>query len=222
MTWIKICGITNLEDALTAVDAGADAVGFVFYEKSPRKVKHDDVRSIVARLPERIDKVGVFVEESADQVREIVRQTGLTAAQIYNTKCAMALRSYQESESEPPAKVIFVFPGNKLVDGSIFFSADFRHVVFALMVDSGSAGQLGGTGQLFDWVATQGIIRSLKGDFRTIIAGGLSSSNVTEALTTFTPWGVDVASGVEAVPGRKDPAKVRAFVQAVRAAEKGA
>jgi phosphoribosylanthranilate isomerase len=177
---------------------------------------------MVARLPERIEKVGVFVEESAEQIQEVVRQTGLTAAQIYDTNCAMTLGNRQDRGSTLPVKVIFVIPGNKLHDGGIFFSLNFHRAVFALMVDSSSSGQMGGSGRPFDWVATQGTMEWLNDICPTIVAGGLSPANVAEALTMFAPWGVDVSSGVEAAPGKKDPDKVRAFVQAVRAAEKSA
>ncbi len=231
MTWVKICGITNLEDALTAVDAGADALGFVFYEKSPRKVDPETARQIVERLPASVEKVGVFVDEPDRRVREIVERTGLTAVQLYQRECAEAIASYEEwpqlSNKRPP-KIIFVVAGDQfadaggvhLVSGFWGISTGFRDILFALLLDSSSDTHPGGTGRPFDWTRTRGVMPAMNAIRPTIVAGGLNPSNVGVALALLRPWGVDVASGVEARPGKKDPEKVKAFVTAVREADK--
>jgi len=231
MTWIKICGITNLEDARTAVDAGADALGFVFYEKSPRRVDPEVVREIVAQLPSAIEKVGVFVDDSSERVREIAAQTGLTAVQLYNQECAEAINRYHEISSHASGerlKIIFVVPGDQFASAggvqlrsvSWDISKRFVNTLFALLLDSSSDAQVGGTGRPFDWIGVRGATGPMNSICPTIVAGGLTPTNVGVALTLLRPWGVDVASGVEAGPGKKDPEKVRAFIAAVRTLEK--
>jgi phosphoribosylanthranilate isomerase len=232
MTWIKICGITNLEDALTAVDAGADALGFVFYERSPRKVDPETAREIVGKLPDTIEKIGVFVEQTAEEVHEIVDQVGLTAVQLYQQERAEAFDDYRKlapSTARREAKIIFVIPGDQFADSggvhlrngmSWLISKSFKNILFAVLIDSSSATQPGGTGQRFDWIGVRGFIPPLGSLIPTIVAGGLEPSNVSVAMTLLHPWGVDVASGVEARPGKKDPEKVKAFISAVRLAEK--
>ncbi|MGH9546414.1 MAG: phosphoribosylanthranilate isomerase [Terriglobales bacterium] len=230
MTWIKICGTTNLEDALTAVAAGADALGFVFYEKSPRKIDPEAARQIVVKLPPEIETVGVFVDQAAEQIREIVEHVGLTAVQLYDRERAEALSSHYELASATNRrrpKIIFVVPGNDLADAggihlkdaSFTISKSFRNILFALLVDSNTAEKPGGTGTRFDWIRTRGIIAAMNECCPTIVAGGLDPINVAVALALLhNPWGVDVASGVEARPGKKDPEKVRAFINAARKA----
>jgi phosphoribosylanthranilate isomerase len=224
MTWVKICGITNLEDALTAVQAGADALGFVFYEKSPRKVDPETVRQIVTKLPTSVEKVGVFVHEPAERVCEIVELTGLTAVQLYRKECAEGINSY---DGKRP-KIIFVIPGAQfaasggmhLLNMSWEISKSFTEILFALLLDSSSDSHPGGTGRPFDWTRVRGMMPGMGTVCPTIVAGGLSPTNVGVALTLLHPWGVDVASGVESKPGKKDPEKVRAFINAVRQAER--
>lgn len=228
MTWVKICGITNLEDAQIAVEAGADALGFVFYEKSPRKVDTETVRQIVAELPPHTEKVGVFVDDPMERVREIVELAGLTAVQLYRKECAEGIARYDDRRQMPPPKVIFVVPGAQfaasggmhLLNASWEISKSFKEILFALLLDSSSHSLPGGTGRPFDWTRVRGMVPGMGTICPTIVAGGLSPSNVGVAMTLLRPWGVDVASGVEARPGKKDPEKVRAFVSAVRQAEK--
>jgi len=221
MTWVKICGITNLEDALVAVDAGADAVGFVFYEKSPRKVDVETARDIVAKLPEKIEKVGVFVDQTADEVCATVRETGFTAVQLHGKVAERVWKDPRPAEQcLGVAKIIPVIPGSSLENGGVFVSQRTHEKIFALLIDAPGNGLVGGTGTKFDWQAAQGAVQGLGLMVPVIVAGGLNVSNVSEAMELFHPFGVDVASGVEANPGKKNPAKVRAFVSAVRAAEK--
>ena len=257
MTWIKICGITNVDDALAATDAGANALGFVFYPKSPRHVTLETALSIVAMLPQQIEKVGVFVNETVERVRDTAKQAGLTAVQLSGDESTDFSRSlFRElgNRSRPaifrcyPAK-IFDAPAEQTVgwdpvaaglvepdeaykgkrvhkihvakNGDLFLETHgFRPgVVSGVLLDSSTAEKRGGTGQKFDWERVQpwaGIINSIS---KLIVAGGLRPGNVQEAIHILHPWGVDVASGVEREPGKKDPRKVRAFVQAVRAME---
>lgn len=212
MTWIKICGMTNLEDALCAVEAGADAVGFVFYGKSPRNISVDAARGIVAKLPLSVEKVGVFADARL-VVADVCTRVGLTVAQIYvhaqsvlNDEYLMAL----------PCRVIpaisLTFSENEIA--GLHVSQESRHRIVAALLDSGNSERPGGTGEVFDWHIAPDLAD--KAGLNLVVAGGLRPENVGEAIRIAKPWGVDVASGVESRPGRKDPEKVRAFVQAVR------
>ena len=227
MTWVKICGITNLEDARIAVDAGADALGFVFYEKSPRCIDVETVKTITAEVPPGVETVGVFVDQTPDQVRELVQHTSLTAAQVYREDYALALATGRGSMAPP--KIIFVvprdvfgYPGGIARPDSLAWdmSGKLRDVLFALLLDSHTDSQPGGTGQRFDWIAARTVAPAFNAICRTVVAGGLEASNVDVAMTLLHPWGVDVSSGVEARPGKKDPDKVRAFIDAVHRADR--
>ena len=221
MTWVKICGITNLDDALTAVDAGADALGFVFYEESPRKADLGKTREITATLPQNIDKVGVFVDADPKHIHAVVSEVGLTVVQLHRRSMLHASEdALQGGQSVGVFKFIPVIHGNLLKKGGIQVKNRLREKIFALMIDSHSDSAVGGTGTTFDWRSTQGLIQSLGSFVPVIVAGGLTPTNVAEAIRILKPWGVDVASGVEAAPGKKDPQKVRDFISAVRKAEK--
>ena len=258
MTWIKICGITNLDDALATADAGANALGFVFYRKSPRHVTLETVRSIVAKVPQGIGRVGVFVNESADHVRDAVKQLALTAVQLHGNESTefsralfqglangcprpMILRTWPAKVFDAPAEQTVgwdpvaaglvepdeAYKGKRVhkihvaKNGDLFLETHgFRPgVVSGVLLDSSTAEKRGGTGQAFDWERVQpwaGIINSIS---KLIVAGGLRPGNVQEAIHLLHPWGVDVSTGVEYEPGKKDPRRVRAFVRAVRAME---
>ena len=212
MTWVKICGMTNLEDALVAVEAGADAVGFVFYEKSPRCVSVETAREIVAKLPPEVEKVGVFVSENVSQPVEVLERTGLTTAQVYSNSIHEWMPWYQNGER----RLMWAIPGSALKEEFLISLGTVDKPISALVVDSGSGDRPGGTGERFDWEGAKIGIRFVEQHVPVVVAGGLSPQNVDHAIKTLRPWGVDVASGVEAAPGRKDPEKVRAFVRAVR------
>lgn len=220
MTWVKVCGMTNLEDALLAVDAGADAVGFVFYEKSPRCVNLETVREIVQELPKEIEKVGVFVNEAEDMLSEIAEGAGLTAIQMHgdheDPRVADKVKAMR-----PELKVFAAISMvHESPDG---WAMTWRQdVVHAFLVDSGSGSKPGGTGKTFDWSKSGPVLKRIKARGNVVAAGGLTPENVSMALSILKPWGVDVVSGVEARPGKKDPEKVRAFVRAVREAERKA
>jgi phosphoribosylanthranilate isomerase len=218
MTWVKICGMTNLEDALVAVEAGADAVGFVFYEKSPRNITVEAAREIVEKLPEGVEKVGVFVDLESEQIRETVRAAGLSAVQLHGSESMNCIWGTLRPPTEwlGASKLIPVVYGDALKDGGFLIVQQDRDQIFALLLDSRSDGTAGGTGTTFDWAAVRGIVQLISLAVPVIVAGGLTPANVPEAMRLFQPFGLDVASGVEARPGKKDPEKVRAFVQAVR------
>jgi phosphoribosylanthranilate isomerase len=243
MTWVKICGITNLEDAKVAVDAGADALGFVFYEKSPRKIEVAAARKIVAKLPDRIEKVGVFVNGSGFGPVDLAREVGLTA--IQNT---MATNGSADPEFEMtvaaagfarPPKLFLAFPAawfqedtsriKKLMTRFTHLRKDtakrypnYEGCFDTFFLDSSTREQPGGTGNTFDWAKAKRIADEMRdAGLKLVVAGGLTPSNVIEAIRTLAPWGVDVSSGVEARPGKKDPEKVRAFIVAVRRQDAG-
>jgi phosphoribosylanthranilate isomerase len=215
MTWIKICGITNLEDALTAVEAGADAVGFVFYERSPRRVEVETAREIVNGLPAGVEKVGVFAGEALRHRLEIAAGCGLNATQVYLQDPI----GYEGGGTKASSLyVYYAIPAAWLVAGRL--RGAFRPPLDTIFIDSGNGEQYGGTGVPFDWSAAAQPAKELGQDVKFVIAGGLNAENVVTAMRTLKPFGVDVASGVEILPGKKDPAKVRAFINAVRAEDK--
>ena len=221
MTWVKICGMTNLEDALVAVDAGADAVGFVFYEKSPRCVTVDRAKEICEKLPENVDKIGVFVNEPVERVSEITHQTGLTAVQFHGDEWKSP-RGYSVNRDS-----FFCLPVSEMVRDPTTAICSLRDVgafpnLFGFLLDSGNSDKRGGTGKVFAWEESFWFVESLKALGRIVIAGGLTTSNVGRAVGYLEPWGVDVVSGVEASPGKKDPEKVREFVRAVREYDRSA
>jgi phosphoribosylanthranilate isomerase len=217
MTWIKICGTTNVEDAMTAVDAGADALGFVFYEKSPRNVDPETVRDIVRELPPEIEKVGVLVNESFDQSSEIAEYCGLTALQLYEP-----LDHRASIETKTARRIFIAVRGSSLIEDPNRLTArgNWREFVDAVFIDSGNGQTPGGTGTPFDWKAAAPLVQTISKDVNVVIAGGLNPDNVSDAIRILNPWGVDVVSGVEASPGKKDPEKVRAFITVVRESEK--
>lgn len=202
---VKVCGITNAEDARAAVEAGADALGFIFYKQSPRYVVPAVASRIIAELPPLIVTVGVFVNEGMATVRSIMDTCGLAMAQLHGDENA----SYCHELSRPSMKAL------RLKDrGSLLALAEYqgRGGVRGFVLDTFSELAYGGTGQVTDWALAADVAKSA----RVLLAGGLTPDNVTEAIRTVHPYGVDVNSGVESAPGKKDPAKVRAFLEAVR------
>ncbi len=216
MTWIKICGTTNLEDALTAVEAGADALGFVFYEKSPRKIDPETAGEITAKLGPGIEKVGVFVDEPVERILLTAVQAGLTAAQLHGDQYREP-GFIQQLKRGLDLKIFLVVPAGKI--GSDWQKSGGLGVS-SVFFDSGTPQLPGGTGKIFDWKSATPAIEAIDKEVNVVVAGGLNSTNVAEAIRILRPWGVDVVSGVEARPGKKDPEKVRAFVEAVRKADK--
>jgi len=218
--WIKICANTTLEDAQLAASAGADAVGFVFAE-SVRRVTPAQVRAITPHLPANVEKYGVFVDDAFDQIASTVEECGLTGVQLHSShdpSLARKLREHFPSLSGRARLNILkvVHYGGDLE--TQLREAQSDDAVDAVLVDSRTATLLGGTGRRFDWEAASGSLHAAASSVRMVVAGGLNPDNVAEAIRTLRPWGVDIASGVEAAPGRKDPAKVKAFVENARIA----
>ncbi len=205
---IKVCGITNLEDALAAVEAGVDALGFIFHEKSPRYVDPETVRLIIEQLPPFVNTVGVFVDRDCGEAEEIIRFCGLSCAQLHGQEppdyCERLARAAAPCQIIKAMRV-----GEQLHAEDV---APYHAHVRAFLLDTYRKGQQGGTGQTFDWP----LIPRLNLQRNFILAGGLDASNIRAAIEAAQPYGVDVNSGVESSPGRKDHALVRAFVRAVR------
>ncbi len=200
--WVKICGITNEEDALMAVALGADAVGFVFAASS-RQVSVGTVRDITRRLPPEILTIGVFRDHAPSYVIDTVLEAGLRGAQLHGHETPP-----MAAEIRPKVQTLIVaFPaGASAIDRFDEYGAD------AMLLDAASPG----SGQTFDW----SLIDAVPDNRRLILAGGLTPANVADAVQRVEPWGVDVSSGVEAEPGRKDPRLVQAFIRAARSAER--
>lgn len=203
MVRIKICGITNLEDALLAADLGADALGFIFYPPSPRSIEPEAAKAIIAQLPPFVTTVGVFVDEAAATVKELAAQVGLDWLQLHGQETPGYCRSLDR-------RVIKAF---RIKDeNSLDELAPYQGAAQALLLDTYKKGQVGGTGETFNW----DLALKAKKFGPIILAGGLTPENVAQAIATVQPFAVDVASGVEAAPGRKDPVKLRAFFAAIK------
>ena len=217
MTWIKICGTTNVDDARAALDAGANALGFIL-APSARRLTPEAAAEIIAVLPPHIEKVGVVVNESPERLAELADQTGLTALQLHGDESPQHLPAYRRAL--PGRKIIKTLQAHALLAGPDRLDGYLRQGdnIDAILLDSGVPGNRGGTGVPFDWNATLAIVARIKQVLPVIIAGGLSPENVSDAIGLFDPWGVDVVSGVEHEIGKKDHAKVRAFLAAARAA----
>ncbi|MEW6423922.1 MAG: phosphoribosylanthranilate isomerase [Bacillota bacterium] len=196
MVWVKICGIQDVETALFAARAGADALGFVF-AASPRRVTPAQVRTIGQALPPAVMKIGVFVDAPLEQLQEIVYFCRLDAVQLHGSESP----EYCRRTGAPVIKAFRVGKGN-------FLPVLNNYDVTAVLLDTYVPGSAGGTGQCFDWRIT----RELRSDKRIILAGGLNPQNVREAIRTALPYGVDASSGVE-TDGRKDKEKIREFIK---------
>jgi phosphoribosylanthranilate isomerase len=205
MIKIKICGITNLEDALVAADAGADALGFNFYKKSPRYIEPDKAAEIIAQLPPFIMPVGVFVNEREDRIRENQALTCIQAVQLHGDESPEFCQRFG-------GRVIKAFQ----VKDKESLQAMAHYRVGAFLLDSYRDGVRGGTGVTFDWHLA--VVAKTFG--KVILAGGLTPENVAEAVKLVQPYGVDVAGGVEREKGIKDHAKVRKFIAEVRRASR--
>ncbi len=226
MTWIKICGTTNLEDARLAAEVGADALGFVF-AKSPRRVTPEAVRDIAVELPASVEIVGVFVNASPKQILDTVETAGLTGVQLHDQESVESIREFrgQLAAGGRKVKLLAVWRLEEFPPTGAF-ALDFptgADQPDALLLDSRSPAARGGTGTSFDWKSWGTFLemfRLRKSLPPLVVGGGLKPDNVGQAMRFLQPWGVDVVTGVEKEPGKKDSDKVRAFVQAVRQADK--
>jgi phosphoribosylanthranilate isomerase len=189
---VKICGITNLEDAASAVAAGAHALGFNFYPRSPRYIRPAEARAIVRELPAHVLRVGVFVHEPEFEVARIMEAAGMNIAQIHHGALPAGQRAWRARSVDDTFS-----PADLNEDGPEAF-----------LLDAPAPGGYGGTGRVFDWTRVPSVGR------RIVLAGGLDASNVEQAIATVRPWGVDACSRLESAPGRKDHQRVREFIQA--------
>jgi phosphoribosylanthranilate isomerase len=212
--WIKICGNTSLGDALVAVEAGADAVGFVF-APSPRQVTAAEVAAITPHLPPTVEKIGVFVDATPEEIVSTVQACGLTGVQLH-FDADPDLPTRLREQLGPGVRILRVihFDLENAVQCATQLDGHARNPhVDAVLVDSRTSTIAGGTGVTYDWVeARKAIFGNVEARKRLVAAGGLNPANVADAIATLRPWGVDVASGVEAAPGRKDAAKVKEFI----------
>lgn len=198
----KICGITRIEDALAAVEAGADAIGLVFYAKSPRAVNVQQARAIIAALPPFVTTVGLFVNASRCELGEILDAVSLDLLQFHGDETPAECEGYHR----PYIKALRVKAGDDIAAACKAYSG-----ASGILLDTYVEGVPGGTGEAFDWsLVPQGLSKPI------ILAGGLSAENVAEAIARVRPYAVDVSGGVEQSKGVKDHAKIRAFIQAVR------
>lgn len=203
MVRIKICGITDGDDALHAIDCGADALGFVFYDRSPRAITRNKARAIIAQLPPLVTVVGLFVNADPHTVREIADDCGLDLIQYHGDESPEMVRV-------APRRAIRAL---RVRENEIFDEID-RYPASGLLLDAWVSGSFGGTGVLCNWEIAAAIAKKRP----VILAGGLTPENVATAIQAVRPYGVDVSSGVEATPGHKDRKKVAAFIKAAQLA----
>lgn len=213
--WVKICGNTSMEDALLAAERGADAVGFVF-AASPRQVTAKQVETIVAGLPASLEKIGVFAGATAAEIESAVTACRLTGVQLHFETDHDISSKLRERFGQKLRILHVVHYTDTLAENLGKLANDAS--IDGLLLDSRTADAVGGTGIAFDWKAAATSVGNSISKKRIVVAGGLSPANVAEAIATLRPWGVDVVSGVEAAPGRKDPDKVRSFISHARAA----
>ena len=202
---VKICGMTNLKDVKVAVDGGVDAVGFIFYKKSPRSVTMQAVRKIVLELPPFVDSVGVFVNETAEQINKIADRCNLDRVQLHGNESPTFCKKIRRRVIKA-IRVKDIQSLKKLSD----------YPVSSFLLDTFSEDQYGGTGRVFDW----NLAYPAKKYGPIILAGGLTPINVHQAIQRIQPYGVDVCSGVESQPGIKDHKKMKAFLKNVKAGRK--
>ena len=214
--WIKICGNTSLADAQLAADAGANAVGFVF-APSPRRVTPDEVARITPHLPASIEKIGVFVNDDFATIAAAVELAGLTGVQVHSGGPDALTKQLREQFGADLRILRVIHFGEDAARQLEAARADAS--IDGVLVDSRTATAVGGTGIAFDWQAASATMFSGKNSLKLIAAGGLNPENVADAIATLNPWGVDVVTGVESSPGRKDADKVRAFVIHARSKE---
>ena len=207
MVRVKICGITNLRDALAAAEAGADALGFNFWKGSPRYISPSAARKIIHRLPPLVVPVGLFVNERNSTVAKVVKDLGLKTVQLHGDETPGAVRALAR-RGITVIKALALGDGFKLSELNRFSDAEM------FLLDAAVAGKRGGTGKLADW----GRARQSARYVNIFLAGGLTSSNVVRAVKTVRPFGVDVSSGVERRPGIKSVTKMREFIRRAKAA----
>lgn len=198
MTEIKICGITNTTDAMNAAQCGADALGFIFYQKSPRYILPEAAREIVDKLPRDVCKVGVFVNHEAKVIKEIVEFCGIDFIQLHGNESPQYCRKF------PKSRLI------KAISEQASHLSDYP--VSAILIDTSHPELYGGSGKKSDW----DLAVAVKEHCSLILSGGLNLGNIEEALRVVSPDAVDINSGVELSPGKKDPEKVKKIIEIVK------
>jgi|SRR5579859_5938007 len=219
--WIKICGNTSLEDTRFAADSGAHAVGFVF-APSPRRVDAATVRSITSQLPPQLEKYGVFVDAGFDEIVSIVDMCGLTGVQIHRSADELLPSRLRRHFAQSPDRIhilqVLHYKNQGFEQRLAGVCGD--SAVDGVLVDSSTARAVGGTGTSFNWLEARDTFLRAAPHLRLIAAGGLAPENVKQAIQILRPWGVDVVSGVESAPGKKDPQRVLAFIRLAQEAAK--
>ena len=214
-TRIKICGLTRHEDVQAAVAAGADALGFVFYSKSPRHIQPEAAARLIAKIPPFVSTVGLFVNASAAEVQEVVAQTSISLLQFHGDETPALCAAIASAVNRPYIRAIRVKPDTDPAD-LLEYESDYRaasSLFTGLLLDT-YVDSYGGSGKVFDWSLIPENIAP-----RVVLSGGLSAQNATDAVQCVRPYAVDVSSGVEHDKGIKDAAKIRAFIAAVRVAD---
>ena len=220
--WIKICGNTSLNDAQLAADLGADALGFIF-ASSKRHVTAAEVTRITPRLPQHIERVGVFDSHNADEIAAITREAGLTAIQFHGGVDQSLVHRLHEIFEDNVKLIQTIHWTIDSTDSAATVASQLDEIhragiVQRVLIDSKVGQASGGTGVSFNWKAAKAVLTENANGLSIIVAGGLRPENVAEAIHGLTPWGVDVSSGVEREPREKDPAKLAAFIKNARQA----
>ncbi|MDE1163234.1 MAG: phosphoribosylanthranilate isomerase [Acidobacteriaceae bacterium] len=224
MTWVKICANTSAADAKLAAELGADAVGFVF-AASKRQVNAEQVAAITSQLPESVERIGIFATDNAAEIIAAVSASGLSGVQMHGAVRPALIAALNEA-FEGRVRLIQVVgfeSGGEDAFESALRAAVAQPAIDAVLLDAVKSGASGGLGVTFDWETAQRIVARVWAETATevklIVAGGLRPENVAAAIGCFAPYGVDVASGTEASPGKKDPARLGAFLRNVRSAK---
>src|SRR5215472_9925695 len=210
-TWIKFCGTTCVDDALSSIEAGADALGFIF-APSKRRVTPEQAQQIISELPDEVERIGIFMNSTAMEIASVVSQVALTGIQLHGEEFVPEVYAFLPKDRRDSMRKIKAIVVRDGIATTLDLSAAAPAMVDAWLLDPGT-----GSGKVFDWQATREQLAGQDGKF--IVAGGLTPENVGQAVRILRPWGVDVVTGVEREPGRKDPEKLKAFVAAVRRAE---
>ena len=219
--WIKICGNTNLEDAKLAVELGANALGFIF-APSPRRITPIEASRIIQHVDPAVETIGVFVNQPASVILSSARRAGLSGVQLHGDEDAKSVGTLQALARRDNTELkVYKAVRMSTIDNSFEWDSDASKLLAGMVLDSGTPIQRGGTGRQFDWDAAAPLVRVLARRANIIIAGGINAQNAARALSLFQPYGLDVVSGVESKPGKKDPAKLRAFFAAVRHVAQG-
>lgn len=215
--WIKICGTTNLQDAQLAAELGADALGFIF-APSPRRITPIEASRIIGKLNPDLETIGVFVNQPPSVILQTAKRAGLSGVQLHGDEDPTQVGTLQTlMRREKIEMKIYKAVPMSTIDDSFAWDGHASKMLAGMVLDSGTPIQRGGTGRNFDWGTAAPLVRTLARRAKVIIAGGLNPQNAAKALALFNPYGLDVVSGVECAPGKKDPEKLRAFFAAVHA-----